>query len=59
MSWNKHREEATSAAGRSTIQLFAEGRTLTLEVFTYAFESWRQTPANAGGTFLQLSNCNA
>jgi alpha-D-ribose 1-methylphosphonate 5-phosphate C-P lyase len=36
--------------------LFAEGRTLTFEKFKYAFESWWQTPAIAGGEFLQLMN---
>jgi hypothetical protein len=36
--------------------LFAEGRTLTLQKFKYAFESWRQTPAIAGGVLLQLVN---
>jgi hypothetical protein len=34
--------------------LFAERRTLTLDKFKYAFESWRQTPAIACGAFLQL-----
>jgi hypothetical protein len=34
-------------------------RTLTLEVFKYAFESWLQTPVIAGGAFLQLFDCNA
>jgi hypothetical protein len=29
---------------------------LTLEELKYAFESWRQTPAIAGGEFLQLMN---
>jgi hypothetical protein len=32
---------------------------LTLEEFKYEFESWRQTPAIAGGAFLQLFHCNA
>jgi hypothetical protein len=34
--------------------LFAEARTLTLDKLKYAFESWWQTPAIAGGVFLQL-----
>jgi hypothetical protein len=49
----------TSAAGRATLLLLAEGRTLALEELKYAFESWRQTPAIAGGEFWQLSHCNA
>jgi hypothetical protein len=48
----------TSAAGRDTITLFAK-KTLTLEEFKYAFESWRRTPAIAGSAFLQLLHCNA
>jgi hypothetical protein len=36
--------------------LFAKRRTLTLEKLKYVFESWRQTPAIAGGAFLQLMN---
>jgi len=44
-------DKRTNAAGRATITLFAEGRTLTLEEFKYAFESWRQTPVIAGNAF--------
>jgi hypothetical protein len=36
--------------------LFAEERTLALEESKYVFESWRETPAIAGGAFLQLIN---
>jgi hypothetical protein len=50
---------STSSARRATIIFLPKGRTLTLEEFKYAFESWRQTPAIAGGEFLQLSHCNA
>jgi hypothetical protein len=46
-------------AHRAILLLFAEGRTLILEEFKYAFESWWQTPATSGGEFLQLSHCNA
>jgi hypothetical protein len=49
----------TSAAGRATLYLFAEGRTLALEEFKYAFESWREPPAIAGGALSQLSHFNA
>ena len=43
-------------ASRATLSLFAEGRTLALEEFKYAFESWQQTLSIAGGEFLQFSN---
>jgi hypothetical protein len=49
----------TSSPRRATLLLFAEGRTLTLEEFKYAVESWGQTPAIAGGAFLQLFHCHA
>jgi hypothetical protein len=44
----------TSAAGRATITFLPEGRTLTLEKFKYALESWRQTPAFVGFPSAQL-----
>jgi hypothetical protein len=49
---------ATSVASRDTITFLLARRTLTLEEFKYAYESWRQTPAIAGCEFLQLFNCN-
>jgi len=34
-------------ASRAKSPLFAEGRTLAIEEFKYALESWQQTPAIA------------
>ena len=50
---------ATSVASRDTTTFMPARRTLTLEEFKYAFESWRQTTARAGVAFLQLVHCNA
>jgi hypothetical protein len=50
---------ATSVASRDTITFLPARRTLTLEEFKYAFESWRQTPAIAVVAFLQIFHCNA
>jgi hypothetical protein len=36
-----------------------EERTLALEEFKYALESWRQTPAFTGFSSAQLFHCNA
>jgi GGDEF domain-containing protein len=44
----------TSVASRDTITFLPARRTLTLEEFKYAFESWRQTLAIAGSAFLQI-----
>jgi hypothetical protein len=49
----------TSVGSRDAITFLPARRTLALEKFKYAFESWRQTPAIEGCEFLQLFNCNA
>ena len=56
---NKIDLSLTSVASRVTITFLPARRTLTLEEFKYAFESWRQTTARAGVAFLQLVHCNA
>jgi hypothetical protein len=49
----------TSSARRATRTFLPERRTLALENSVYEFESWRETPAIAGGEFSQLSYFNA
>jgi hypothetical protein len=49
----------TSVASRETITFLPARRTLTLEKFKYALESWRQIPAIAFVAFLQIFHCNA
>ena len=49
----------TSVASRGTITFLPARRTLALEKFKYAFESWQQTKAIAGGAFLQIFQCDA
>ena len=53
------RKATTSVASRDTITFLPARRTLTLEEFKYALESWRQTPAIAVVAFLQIFHCNA
>jgi hypothetical protein len=50
---------ATRVASRAKTPLFAEGRTLTIEKFKYALESWQQKPAIARFPKAQLFHCNA
>jgi hypothetical protein len=50
---------ATRVASRDKTPLFAEGRTLTIEKFKYALESWQQKPAIARYPKAQLFHCNA
>jgi hypothetical protein len=49
----------TGVASRDIITFLPARRTLALDKFKYAFESWRQTSAIAGGAFLQFFHCNA
>jgi hypothetical protein len=49
----------TSAAGRATSTSISIWRTLALEEFKYALESWRYTPAFAWCSSAQLFHCNA
>jgi hypothetical protein len=52
-------ENGTSVASRGTITFLPARRTLALEKFKYAFKSWQQTTAIAGGAFLQIFQCDA
>jgi hypothetical protein len=46
-------------ASRDNITFLPARRTLALEEFKYALESWRQTPAIAAvAFFLQIFHCN-
>jgi hypothetical protein len=49
----------TSAARRATITFLPAKRSLTLEHFKYALESWQQIPAFVGFSSAQLIHFNA